>query len=322
MIVMESAARPFRVELADLESLFAGSVARRLVHRAAISEVLITGCRSVESDVITVGAQLPRAHSFYESIEGRWHDPMLVAEAIRQAGLVIAHQEFGVPFGHQFLMQDMTYDVDPGGLLVGGLPADLVLSVETGEIVRRGYYIAGARLDVTIHRDGHWIGTGSARFDCVSPAVYSRMRALGGCEPAVPRPPAPVPPVLVGRERASDVVLSPSGRADCWLLRADPSHPVLFDHPVDHAPGMLLAEAARQAATALLGSRGMGSAAAPLPLAFHIGYSRYVELNAPCLVRAVLLEQFGELALVRVTIEQGGRSAVEARLTMRAAVHG
>ncbi|WP_260845011.1 AfsA-related hotdog domain-containing protein [Streptomyces sp. SLBN-31] len=51
----------------------------------------------------------------------------------------------------------------------------------------------------------------------------------------------------------TDVVLSPLGQPHRWQLRVDTRHPVLFDHIVDHVPGMLLIEAARQAATATLG---------------------------------------------------------------------
>ncbi|WP_281275492.1 AfsA-related hotdog domain-containing protein [Saccharothrix australiensis] len=42
-------------------------------------------------------------------------------------------------------------------------------------------------------------------------------------------------------------MLSPVGRSDSWLPRVDRRHPVLFDHPVDHVPGMALQEAGRQA---------------------------------------------------------------------------
>ncbi|MCZ0971672.1 AfsA-related hotdog domain-containing protein [Streptomyces albulus] len=57
------------------------------------------------------------------------------------------------------------------------------------------------------------------------------------------------------------------------------AHPVLFDHPVDHVPGMLMVEAARQAARAV----------APhwsLPVALDCSFARYAELDAPCWVGA------------------------------------
>ncbi|TDU02209.1 A-factor biosynthesis hotdog protein [Streptomyces sp. 846.5] len=302
-----------------VEDFFARTVPRKLVHRSAISEVLVTACRAVASDSFTVGAQLPRAHSFYGPVAARWHDPLLVAEAIRQAGLVVCHQELGIPLDHQFLMHELAYDIDLNGLLVADRPADLVLAVEVRDLRHRARTVSGARLEMTVHRDGRWLGTGGARFDCVSPAAYSRMRSIGGCPPeaagaptGTPAPalPTPLAPAAVGRDRQMDVVLSPATGPAAWLLRADRSHPVLFDHPVDHAPGMLLAEAARQASAALLGRPEA------LPAAFRIDYLSYVELDAPCVVRAQVLEQAGDLAQVRVTVAQGGEVAVRGRVTV------
>lgn len=63
-------------------------------------------------------------------------------------------------------------------------------------------------------------------------------------------------------------------------LRADTAHPVLFDHPVDHAPGMLLLEAARQAAQAVAAPE------AALPVSMDAVFFRYAELDAPCRIEA------------------------------------
>ncbi|WP_142212826.1 AfsA-related hotdog domain-containing protein [Streptomyces sp. SLBN-118] len=56
-------------------------------------------------------------------------------------------------------------------------------------------------------------------------------------------PPACLTPF--GRDRFEDVVLAATDRPDRWQLRVDTTHPILFDHLVDHAPGMLLLEPAR-----------------------------------------------------------------------------
>nr|WP_248002016.1 AfsA-related hotdog domain-containing protein [Streptomyces sp. RPA4-2] len=56
----------------------------------------------------------------------------------------------------------------------------------------------------------------------------------------------------------------------------DTAHPTFFDHPVDHIPGMVLLEAARQAA---LVSTGMPDA---LLLGLKSNFARYAEFDAPC----------------------------------------
>lgn len=302
-----------------VEEFFARTVSRSLVHRSAVSEVLVTACSPLDADSATfaIGVQLPRTHSFYGSIAGHWHDPLLVAEAVRQAGLIVGHRGLGIPLGHHFLMQDLAYGVTPDTMLVSDRPANLVLTVEVRDQVRRRTSVTGASLAVTITRDGRPLGTGSARFSTVSPAAYRRMRSMGGLqsEPELPESipasaamPQPLVPDSVGRDRSRDVVLSPTGRSGEWLLRADRSHPVLFDHPVDHAPGMLLAEAVRQGAVALLGRPKV------LPVGLRMDYHRYVELDSPCLVRAQVVERMDDLAIVQVELVQDGEVAVVGRL--------
>ncbi|MST34381.1 hypothetical protein GHK86_16845 [Acidimicrobiaceae bacterium USS-CC1] len=88
------------------------TVPRELVHRAALSEVLLTDSDRVDDDEFVVGAQWPRAHSFYgPDIDGR-HDPMLAAETLRRAGLLLGHRYYNVPSGHQFIMRHLGFMVD------------------------------------------------------------------------------------------------------------------------------------------------------------------------------------------------------------------
>jgi hypothetical protein len=75
-------------------------------------------------------------------------------------------------------------------------------------------------------------------------------------------------------------VLSPVLGANTWQLRVDQSHAVLFDHPVDHVPGMVLMEAARQAALLTVGEPDA------LPVRCHFTFDKYVELDAPTIVTA------------------------------------
>ncbi|WP_330349516.1 AfsA-related hotdog domain-containing protein [Streptomyces sp. NBC_00582] len=94
-----------------------------------------------------------------------------------------------------------------------------------------------------------------------------------------------------------------------WRLRNDVSHTLLFDHPVDHVPGLVLLEAAHQAAQAV---------ASPTPLDvthIAIGYERYVEFDEPCWIQARPLPTLvPHWFAVAVTGHQGGQLAFQARL--------
>ncbi|MFF8830928.1 ScbA/BarX family gamma-butyrolactone biosynthesis protein [Streptomyces sp. NPDC015131] len=286
------------------------TVPKEFVHRAAVAEVMLTDWRRRDDTHFDVTAQWPRGHSFFGPI-GRHHDPLLAAETIRQIGSLLAHAEFGVPFGHHFLMWDLEFAVEPRAIEVGETPAALEIDVTCTEVKRRGRALAGLRYAAVIRRDGQVAVTGSASYDCTSPAVYRRLRAGRGEETRPPLPlTAPVSPQSVGRTSPMDVVLSPTGEERRWQLRADRRHHVLFDHPVDHIPGMVLIEAARQAAVAVTGASGM------LPLAITSAFTRYAEFDAPCLIEAAPLPGQGTGGTaVLVTGRQDGEPVFTSTVT-------
>ncbi|MGW4377896.1 ScbA/BarX family gamma-butyrolactone biosynthesis protein [Streptomyces albidoflavus] len=255
------------------------TVPKEYVHRASVAEVLLTDWARTDDGRYGVTAQWPRGHSFFTTVEG-CHDPLIAAETIRQAGALLAHAEFGVPLSHKFLMWDLACAVHPENLRVEGTPAALDVEITCHDIKRRGTALTGLRYEAVIRRDGQVAATGGASFTCTSPRVYERLRAerLAGARPQLPLT-APTAPQTVGRISPTDVVLSPTGEQNRWQLRVDTRHPVLFEHPVDHIPGMMLLEAARQATAATLG-------APALPLSVTSTFARYAELDAPCLIEA------------------------------------
>ncbi|MDQ0757415.1 ScbA/BarX family gamma-butyrolactone biosynthesis protein [Streptomyces canus] len=287
------------------------TVPREFVHRVGIAEVLLTDWERLDGSRFAVTAQWPRLHGFFTTVEG-CHDPLLVAETIRQAGLLVAHAEFGVPLGHQFLMWDLSFDARPEHLLVGATPAAPEIEIACMDINRRGDSIAGLHLEAVIRRDGQVAATGAATFNCTSPAVYRRLRgSRTGDGVPVPLPlTSPSAPQDVGRVSPTDVVLSPAPAPDRWLLRVDTRHPVLFDHPVDHVPGMVLMEAARQAAVAFLGR-------VCLPVGMANAFTRYTELDAPCMIEACSVPRDAEgRERVSVTGRQEGHVVFTSTLTV------
>ncbi|MFI6107699.1 ScbA/BarX family gamma-butyrolactone biosynthesis protein [Streptomyces sp. NPDC051310] len=259
------------------------AVPRQFVHRAAIAEVFLTGWHPTGEDSFTVTAQWPRQHCFYTAHEGL-HDPLLLSETVRQTLPLLSHAAYDVPFDTRLSWDFFRYALDPAALPTGFVPAELELRVTASDIRRRGGQLAAVTMHFDILRDGAPLATAETRFGCYSRAVYQRVRA-GRADidrvlaTALP-PAAPVDPAVVGRDRWPDVVLAPADRDGRWRLRTDTGHPVLFDHPVDHAPGMLLLEAARQATQAIRPGRRV------LPVGMDIAFFRYVEFDSPCWITA------------------------------------
>ncbi|MFF7542898.1 ScbA/BarX family gamma-butyrolactone biosynthesis protein [Streptomyces canus] len=289
----------------DAPELFLQSVPRTIVHRAAVSEVLATGLQRVSDDHFRVGVQWPRSHSYYGRVAGRWHDPMLLAESIRQALLVIAHQAYEVPMGHKFLSSSLDYRIEAQGALLTERPAHILLDIRCHNIKRRGRTIGAMDLQVDCLRDGELVGSGAISAQCVPEAAYRRLRGeRADNEPGLPVPDAVIPG-LVGRTSAFDVVLGVTKVDRVWTLRYDSDHPVLFDHPVDHVPGMVVMEAARQSALAVLGAPD------GLMVACDSAYRKYVEFDSACLVTATPRPAPGAAGphAVAVSFNQGGATA-------------
>ncbi|MDF3293829.1 ScbA/BarX family gamma-butyrolactone biosynthesis protein [Streptomyces silvisoli] len=283
------------------------TVPRQYVHRAAISEVFLTGWETGDPDGFIVRGQWPRGHALFAPRFGQ-QDPLLIAETIRQGGTLLAHTEYDVPLDHHFLMSSLEYTSVHEALTAGPVPSEVELHITCHDIARRGKQVS-MRYRVHVWLGQIRVAVASASYKTLSPYVYRRVRGERPVSNDAVLPPA-VDPALVGRRDPRDVVLSGSESPHRWLLRADTSHPLFFDHPVDHVPGMLLLEAARQAAQAVMH---------PVPvqaLGMASTFSHYAELNTPCRIAAEVGQrgQDGNTP-VRVTGVQNGQSVFDCTVT-------
>ena len=262
---------------ADIPTMTAG-VPRQLVHRAAIAETFPTGWSRTETDRFRVSAQWPRVHCLHVSPDRAAYDPLLVVETVRQAGTLLNHTEYQVPLDHQFVLQEFRITTFPEHLDVGPAPAEPVVDITFSDIRHRGKRLVSARYEADVLLDGELVAHADVAFTCTSGAVFSRLRGgrTAATVTALPVPPG-LPAADVGRESAADVVLAlpQQGQRD-WQLRVDTGHAVFFDHPLDHIPGMLLLESAKQAALARTGPDGDR-----IPVSFDTTFHQFAELDLP-----------------------------------------
>lgn len=261
---------------------WAATIDRRLVHRRTVADVLITALRPRGEGEAVIAAQWPRAQPFYRAIPNGSYDASLVVETLRQAGLALSHRQLGVEVGRKFLLSDFRVEiVDARRLLVGAEPADLLLASRFTDVRTRAGVVRSGRMEARLYRDGGVVAQTDAGFTCMDIATYERvMRApLGGehaahgagCRRAAD-------PADVGRRDDEDVLLCRCADRGTWGLRVSPQHPALFDHPLDHVPGMALFEACRQAALLARGGKPTGFDAA------DIAFSGLVPLRTPAVL--------------------------------------
>ncbi|WP_405858901.1 ScbA protein [Streptomyces sp. NBC_00090] len=281
------------------------------VHRADPADIIPTGWTQLTENRFSVTARWPDRHPFFSRVADDRHDPILVAETIRQATMLLAHAELGVPVDDQFVMWGLNYAVDPEALAVDGLSSDIDIDVVCSDLSARGGKLRNLRTTIVITRGGRLLGTGGAVSSCTSALAYRRIRgrrmeALGKPVPLIPG----VTPHLVGREDSHDVTLGPGTRPGQWRLRINTGHTTLFRRPNDHVPGMVLLEAARQAATMTVGGGVF------LPATMDVSFSRYAELDSPCWIETEILPTPDtSVTTVRVEGRQDDRSVFHSTLT-------
>ncbi|MFI1726329.1 ScbA/BarX family gamma-butyrolactone biosynthesis protein [Streptomyces sp. NPDC020489] len=261
------------------------TVPREYVHRACHAEVFLTGCEKLDENRFALTGEWPRRHSFFTSADGTRHEALQAAETIRQTGLFLAHAEFDVPLGHQFLLSTQWLTTFTEEMVIGRGPSELSLTAVCTDVVRRGKRLSKFQMDITIERDGRTCAVGGGQFSCISEGTYHRLRGTAATARlhARSRPEDTLAPAAVGKALPVDVVLAATGRPDRWLLDPDPRHAILFEHAGDHYPGMVLQEAAMQAATAFGGPERF------IPSSMDSEFHRYAEFTSPVWIEATAL---------------------------------
>lgn len=309
------------------------TIPRELVHRCSISEVFVTSLWRAQPDIggdeFRVGAQLPRMHAYFGDHRGPqagWHDPLLVMETARQAAIAVTHQFFDVPLDSAFLVRTFNGVADApladGAWRPGSRPADVDIAVGIGARHVVADRLIGLDMVLAISADGAPLMTVDGSFSWTTRAQWSALRAQarGGAERGRVHVAEPAHPHVVGRFDPRNVVVgvrARDGHETRGELVVDTAHPGLFDHELDHVPGTLLLEAARQIALAHVGTDVRIAVV-------RSSFGRFVELDRParCIARTDHActdhghdpADPGAAISVLVTIEQGGTACAEVRL--------
>jgi hypothetical protein len=228
-----------------------------------------------------VSVNWPAAHRFFAPLPDGRQDPLLVAETTRQATMMLAHAAFGVPVGDQFVMRELGYRVETPDFTVHSASGPIDVVVQCSDVQLRRGRLVGMRVDLRFQRLGRVLATSMGILVCTAARVYHRLRGDRMSAPSRPVPLLPaVTPHETGRVDRKDVVLALSKHRPGWRLRLDTTHPTLFARSNDHVPGMVLLEAARQAATALTPGHDFH------PASMRISFDKYCELTEPCWILA------------------------------------
>lgn len=306
---------------------FDRTLPRTLVHRAAVAEVFLTDAVRRGEDEILLAAQLPRLHAFHDDTPGprTGRDPLMLLEACRQGIFVVAHRFLDVPLDHKFLLRTVEFEMlDARPLTPGPFPTDIAVTARIERRARGRAGVTGLRLCFTASAGHREVMTAGIDYSWMPPEQWARLRTDQRARlelPAVPIAPpvARIRPGLVGRRDPANAVISPTRSTGDGGLTArlvpDTSHPVLFDHWVDHVPGMLELEAFRQMAIAAAAAAGALPAPTAQPVALHARFRSFAELDLPVECRTGPVRPGAD---IECTLRQPGALVADARVRLAA----
>lgn len=295
------------------------TLARELVHKGAISEVLVTSITGQRTSWIC-HAQLPRRHHFHTDTIGTqraYHDPLLVLEAFRQACIAASHLFYDVPMDARHTVRYYELSVvDIAALARGPKALDLEIGIVVRKEFRRGEDgpVQGLDVAAVASRDGTKVVEMSGGFGWMSASRWASFRAGASWDPG-PQP-ASADPARVGRTCPENVVIGDpvvgADRASAPIL-VDLDHPAIFDHPLDHLPGGLIIEACRQLSLAVMGPAAV---TVTVPDWLRCDYQSFTELDATS--AAVVTQAADESLSFRGSVTQSGQTRATVDLTFAA----
>lgn len=305
---------------------FSRTVDRALVHRRAVSEVFLTDTLREAADTVLVAAQLPLSHAYFldSTAPGNRYGALLLTECCRQACTYVAHTAYGVPRDWVILSAGTSLDlVDTEALRLGDTPAELVMSVRTEPEYRSGR-LRATRMEVVLRMGGVRVGGTVSEGRYLTREEYELFRrgARSGPAPtsadlAEPVGHRPVPCAFVGRRDPRNVLVADSHRTEHGVrvaLAVPGRHPTIFEHPLDHYPGMALLDAATQAATLAVGLEH----GRPTPLqvrSVRADFARFAELDSDITLTAALVDRDRNREPDPDLVGDGEATAVSARVT-------
>jgi A-factor biosynthesis hotdog domain len=310
---------------------FDRNVARELVHRRALAEVLIADTVQVAEDEFLLGTQLPRAHTLWSDRRYPYHDPLITVEICRQACIATLQRYYHVGPDWQLISKQIdlrVFNLDAYTDREDAPPEAILRARISNKQLRRGV-LHEITIDSELSIDGVPGGTVTADVVVLPRKTFDRLRAQQLRHKLLDdSPPARVQPLDsadVGRIFDQNVAIGecdPSERSapgECrYRAIVNQMHPCFFDHPLDHVPGALVMEIYRQAAIATATRANAGTASTAIVTRCDVQFSDFAELQAgvECSASAIDEPQ-DERVQIASTLHQLDKQIGEGRIELR-----
>lgn len=226
------------------------------VHKSGTTEVLVTDHTRVDAQTVVMAGELPAAHRYFSDLPpSKRLDLIPVLELCRQGCYVLAHGYYGAPDGERFILRELSGTLRPEAPGVSKVRVEVTVA----RAFQRDGRTAGLALDYKVTTvTGEELATAKSSLSWLNEETWAGIRAEGraghglGEQIGAPDRTGPFPtPRVVGRTAEANVLLADTvfhRGVMTARLAPDLGNQAMFEHPQDHIPGMVLVEAARQAA--------------------------------------------------------------------------
>jgi len=228
------------------------TVPRALVHRRSVCEVLLTDALALGGDRYGFAVQWPRRQVVDRVLRDDPVDPLLVAETVRQCGLMLTTAFWRTPESATAVIKDMAVHITADRARQAGYGAlDLTCLAQVGQTRTDAgeAWPTMSRVSFELVADDVLVARARGEVRLLTEPQYAAARKVRRWDQPRACPDlTPVDASAVGLRDSAAVMVGRDGQGSVCVRPADLSHPFFFDHPSDHVPGMALIEAARQAA--------------------------------------------------------------------------
>ena len=298
------------------------TVARRFAHRRAVSEVLVTDSAEGDDGEYFAAVQIPRSHLLWGDREPSHHDPLAVVEACRQATFVISHRHLRVPIGPVFILHDIDFEVTELDAFreVECTPLDALVRVKAHD-ASDDHVLTELTFRGQVRVDGQPAMDLGGSITFLDRHRYDVLRAFArpertGAEAAVV---SDLPASLRSRGHPANIVIAAPETNDGerrFPIVTDRRHPSFYDHPLDHVPGSLMIEAARQTTIATAAIDGRIDRPEGLMTSFRSDFNRFAEHDTELTCTAEPLRCDSHRISAEVNYHQDGQRIAHATTTI------
>lgn len=278
-----------------------------------------------EREEFRIAARLPRAHLRYSDTANPYVDVCLLAQVVAQAGVIVVAELLDVPLDSTFLLRRYAASMEP--LENNRLGRDATrYTMKTDRDTtffkqRRKGRPPTASMITQCELEGRPCGTLEVQGIWVYEDMYELFRRVGGggdemraAEPYDTSGLEPDPQTGRALPRNQAIARLEAGEAPgtySTTVLVDREDPTYYERPLDHVPGLLLLDAAKQATTAAVCRERSVTPAEVAVHAAEFNFSRFAELSAPVECQIDLSEGLDK---VESEFTQAGRTVCKATL--------